>query len=170
MIFYFLSFIGISSVYMLFKIEANKTIYNETLDLYRRWKNLNSLVSTRHSNYFKIVINSFWILSKSLYIQTVQYMDTTVKQIDAKNYEITYVINGKLYKMIITPIRGPAPLLQVRDEKDDDITEKILPYLGPRHDWHGCKFTPKNFGYEKITFELADGTNKSFKKNDNLTI
>jgi len=170
MIFYFLSFLGITTVYMLFKVEANKTIYNESLNLYRRWKNLNSLVSTKHSNYFKIVVNSILILSKSLYIQTVQYMDTTVKKIDGKNYEITYLIQGKIYKMVITPIRGPAPILQVRDEKDDDITEKILPYLGPRHDWHGCKFTAKNFGFEKITFELADGSAKVFEKNDTLLI
>ena len=97
-------------------------------------------------------------------------MDNTVKKLNTKTYEISYIIQGKIYKMVVTPIRGPTPVLQIRDETDEDITDKVLPYLGPRHDWHGSKFTADIFGCKKMTFELADGTDKLFETNNVLKL
>ena len=44
-------------------------------------------------------------------------------------YEVSYIINGKLYKMIVTPVRGPTPILSITNEHDNNIIDEIIPYF-----------------------------------------
>ena len=66
-----------------------------------------------------------------------------------------------MYKLVVNVTRGPSPVLQVINDTNDDVTTQITPYLGPSYNWHNCTFTPEFFGYENLTFELADGTEYS---------
>lgn len=103
------------------------------------------------------------MLFKALYISFIQYLNNSVKKLDKNIYEVTYVINGRLYKLIIIPTRGPAPILQISDERGEDMTDKILPYMGPQYNWHGNKYlTPGFFNCRELNFELADGTEYSY--------
>jgi len=38
----------------------------------------------------------------------IQYLTSNVNKIDKNIYEITYVINGKMYKMRVKTKRGPS--------------------------------------------------------------
>lgn len=89
-------------------------------------------------------------------------MNNTIKKIDKNTYELTYIINGNIYKMIVKPIRGPKPILQIIDDESNDITDDVLPYLGPNFNWHGHKFSLDFFNKKEITFQMFDGTTKTY--------
>jgi hypothetical protein len=137
---------------------------------YKKWKGLNELVSTRHKTTILIFWFSLKIICHSLYLSFLQYMNNSVKKIDRKTYEISYIINGKIYKMIVIPDRGPCPVLQVTDEKHNDITDIILPYLGPSNNWHTRKFCPNFFKRKSLTLELSNGEEKTFNEQDYILL
>lgn len=91
-----------------------------------------------------------------IYIKILQYFNSTIKRVK-NGYEITYVIGRKPYKLVVKPKRGPPPVLQIINDKNEDVTDEIIPYMGPRYDWHGTKFSPNYFNYETITFNDGDG-------------
>jgi hypothetical protein len=158
-------------------IAAFGTIYfykNKIYDFlnikYNKWISLNNLVSSQHNSKIMIKIISLQMIFKSLYLSFIQYMNNSIIKIDKNSYELSYIIHGKLYKMIIKPIRGPVPILCVTNENNIDITEQILPYLGPNNDWHGKKYYPDFFGHKRLNIELLDGTKKNFNNSDTITI
>ena len=97
-------------------------------------------------------------------------MNNSVTKFNNKTYEVSYVINGKLYKMLVVPKRGPLPVLQISDESQNDVTDHILPYMGSRYDWYGENLNPKYFGYKSLTFELSDGNEYTFTNDSNMNI
>jgi hypothetical protein len=101
---------------------------------------------------------------QTLYISYLQYINNTVRKLDHKTYEITYVIDGKIYKMLTVPKRGPAPILQISNDKDEDVTEQILPYMGPQYDWHGRNITPRFFSCKSLTFQLSNGKEQTMRE------
>lgn len=129
---------------------------------YGRWKNLNGLVSTRNNNSLSVTWISVQMILQACYINFLQHMNSTVIKIGPNTYEVTYVINGRMYKSVVKPQRGPPPVLQISNEKQEDVTDKVLPYMGPTYNWHGNIFTPKFFDYKTLTFELSDGTEHTY--------
>jgi len=89
-------------------------------------------------------------------------MNSTVVKLGRNKFLVTYVISGKVYTMIVTPVRGPSPVLQVINDCEEDITAEVLPYMGPRYDWHGTAITfSSTFGSKDLTFNLASGATVS---------
>lgn len=151
-------------------LDTPKIIYNFTVDKFKKWDNLKQLVSTGHTSKFKIMYVSCQLIIKAIYLSLIQKMNNSVKKLDRNVYEVSYLINGKVYKMVVTPIRGPSPVLQISNDSYIDVTDIVIPYLGPRYDWHNITLSPKFFGYKSLTFELLDGSSKTFSDNDNVTI
>lgn len=101
-----------------------------------------------------------------LYVTILQKLNKSIVKIDKNKYEITYVINGKLYKMLVSPTRGPALVLQVSNELQNDITDEIIPFLGPNYNFHGQDFSPNYLNHQLLTFELFNGEEKTFEKKE----
>jgi hypothetical protein len=137
---------------------------------YNKWLSLNNLVSSQYNSSIMIKIISLQMIFKSLYLSFIQYMNNSLIKIDKNSYELSYIVHGKLYKMIIKPIRGPVPILCVTNENNVDITDEILPYLGPNNDWHGKKYYPDFFKYKTLNIELLNGTKKTFNDNETIII
>lgn len=162
---YIYAVIGILIFYFI-NFNGHLFVKNSVIPRYKRWRSLNQLVSTRHKTVTMIFWVSFKMVCKALYLSFLQYMNNSVKKLDKKTYEISYIINGKMYKMIVKHDRGPCPVLQVTDGEHEDMTDTVLPYLGPSNDWHKHKFNPDFFEKESMTFELANGEEKTFDKNE----
>jgi hypothetical protein len=85
-------------------------------------------------------------------------MNNTVVKIGRNKFEVTYLISGKVYTMVVIPVRGPSPVLQVINDSEEDVTDKVLPYLGPRYDWHGSLLAFSSaFSSDKLAFNLDSG-------------
>ena len=170
MFFYILITTGFVFLRILYKIEAHLTIKNKILQKFNEVKQVKQLVSTTEKNKIIIIWISLKLILNTLYISFLQYMNNSVTKFNNKTYEVSYVINGKLYKMLVVPKRGPLPILQISDESQNDVTDHILPYMGPRYDWYGENLNPKYFGYKSLTFELSDGNEYTFTNDSNMNI
>ena len=153
-----------ASVYIFSRSHACIILKKTLTRHYERWQSLNDLVATTETDQVRIVKISLQMVIQAWYIAFLQYMNTAVRKIDRKTYEVTYVVDGKMYKMLVKPKRGPAPILQVSDDDENDVTDQILPYMGPQYDWHGHKFTPEFFGHKSLTFELMDGSEHTYEE------
>ena len=167
MLFYIPVVVALCSCYLFYQSDGIAIMREYTLTKYRKWKSLKNAVSAREKNRFRALWISTRMVLTILYIGFLQYMNSSVAKRN-KYYEISYVIEGKLYKMLVRPLRGPAPVLQVINDQDDDVTDEVLPYMGPRYDWHNVKISPKFFGYNSLTFELKDGSEHTYEENSHV--
>ena len=72
--------------------------------------------------------------------------------------------------MIVKLNRGPSKVLLVSDEKHEDVSHLILPYLGPEENFHNYVFTPNFFDRKELVFELSNGVEKLFTHNQNIIL
>jgi len=110
------------------------------------------------------------MVAQALWINIIQYLNSTILPIKGGRYKVTYVIKGKTYKMIVKPKRGPRKVLIVSDENQEDVSYLIFPYLGPEENFHGEIYTPKFFEKSELIFELSNGTEKIFRANDEIML
>lgn len=128
---------------------------------YRRSRNIQqSLVKT--------VQTICWIVYLLLY----QRVKHNVRLVGKGEYEIDYVLHEELYHFRVYGQRGPYTrrVLQVINEKDEDITEEVRPYLGPLEDFHGHIFTPSRLGCQQLTINLYNGETLEFQADDPIVI
>ena len=137
---------------------------------HEKWKRLNNLVSSKYKSNLMINWISFCMFVETKYIDILQYLNKTLCKIDKNTYEITYKVNGRIYKMIVKPNRGPGIVDKIFNENNEDITEKIVPYLGPNNNWHNNIFYVDFFDYEKLTFEVCNGEIKEFVRYEKIII
>lgn len=155
-------------LYILYISETYKMITEPIMKKYEKWKVLTSVVSSTENKRMYILWISMKLIIKTMYLNVVQYMNSTVRQLDRKTYEVSYVIEGKLYKMVVAPKRGPAPVIQISDDESNDITDHVLPYMGPNYDWHGNVFKPRFFGHKSLTFELLNGDEYTYDEDSQV--
>lgn len=165
---YFVYLFFLMTTFMFFQTGSHRIAYHAVQDRYKRFKNLNSLVASTPQGQYQsktmVIIVSTKMLIQAFYLALVQYMNNSVRKLDRNVYEVSYVINGRMYKMLVTPQRGPAPVLQISNDEDEDVTEQVLPYMGPQYDWHNNRIAPEFFGCKSLTFELADGSEHTYDK------
>jgi hypothetical protein len=137
---------------------------------YKKFRRINSLISTNYTGFFKIFCISLWMIIKVIWMYIIQYLNSTVTQIEFNKYIITYVIKGKTYKMIVKCNRGPSKVLLICDENQKDMCDYINPYLGPEENFHGNLFTPKFWNKKELIFELSDGSEKIFSENQYIIL
>lgn len=163
----FLLYLAIPIIGALYYMEVPRITINKLKDLHRRFKRLTGVVSHVNKNNCRVICISLWIIVKAMYILLLQKLNKSVKKLDDNTFEVHYVLYGRLHKMLVHPVKGPSPIFLIMDENDDDVTDTILPYLGPEHNFHrNDTLTPNNFGFKSLTFEYDDGTSEKFCEND----
>jgi len=146
-------------------------IRNSIQNKYERWKMLKSVVVSGNQRANNIVIwTSLCIVMRAMYMCLLQQVNKTIKKIGKNKYEISYTINGKIYKNIVCVSKGPSKILQVCNDKQEDITSHVLPYIGPGYDCHGNKIVSSFFNSESLTFELSDGSEITISGDDEIPI
>ena len=106
-----------------------------------------------------------------LYMTAFQYLNKSIVKINKNTYELTYFLNGNTYKMFIKTNLGPQPkIIQALDSADDDITDKLRPYLGPGGNFHGLKYKPKDFNITSLTLNMGDTRELAFSQNDEINL
>lgn len=152
------------------RIDGPSIVYNYLNDNYSRWQRLTQLVATRESNIVRIYMISMQMVMSNLYLSLIQYMNNSVKKINSNTYEVSYIVNGHKYKMLVPHKRGCQYVSRISNENGDDVTDIIRPYMGPKHDWHGNIYKPVDFGSAELIFEFVDGKIYTSKKITSETI
>lgn len=126
-------------------------------------KNLTGAVAKRHKSTGAIICNTLDVLRKKFWFDFLQRINNSITRVDKNTSILTYTLDGRIYKNVLDHRKGPPLVLLVTDENGDDLTSEVVPFLGPKRDWHRRDFTPKFWNKELLEFELATGENKEFK-------
>ena len=151
--------LGLCGIFLFYKRQLIKKKYN---DFYR----LKKLVSTQHKNEMKQYMVCCSIIGKMWWMDFIQYINNSIEEKDKKTVVISYVLNNKMYKIVVKKPRGPEIVSKCLNGKLKNVKEKVKPYLGTQNKFHGSKLTPKFFGYNKLIFTLNNGIVKEFERND----
>jgi hypothetical protein len=157
---YFFSFIFTLGLFIyLINNQSVKTKWSKLCDLnhfiYSRYKSIPySLFVT-----CKTVTQIYWF-------EFTQWLNNSVRRIDRNHSIVTYSLSGKLYSFVVRTKRGPTDILVIFDENNNDITDRIMPFYEPNHDWHKKDFTPAFWNLKQLIFELSTGEQKVFNTND----
>lgn len=158
------------SVYGFIYLDGPKIIKNSVVPYINKAISLKNLVSSQNNGKLNILKISLTILFEALYIIISQRFNKTVIKLDKNRFQISYVIDGKLYKIVVKSKRGPRNILIVYDENQKDMTDIILPFLGPYEDLHKQDYTPEFFNSKSLTFETSNGDKLNFKNDDIIVL
>jgi len=115
------------------------------------------------------LVLTFKLIFHLLYINMLQYLNKSVVKVTKNKYIIEYVINGQNYKLFVF-LDKTQRVLQIIDSNDNDVTDNVVPFLGPNYKLHNQKIYPYLLGYKTLTFELTDGTEIYFEKYQPINI
>jgi hypothetical protein len=78
-------------------------------------------------------------------------------RLDRNTYIVSYYIGGSIYKFPVTTLSSSQKVVScIYDSSKKNITERVLPYLGPQLDCHKLGLTPEFFGKKEITVVYDD--------------
>ena len=139
------------------------------------WLDILNISKNIYYNYprgIALKLQILYILSIFIYsIRTKFYqnLNKNVQQISKNKYIVTYMISGKIYKMIVSKVRGPSDILQIIDNNSNDITSVIEPFMGTHGNFvHGDILTPADFGEEEFIMNMSDGDTVKVARNEPL--
>jgi len=141
---------------------------NEIKNKYDKFKTLTNLVNRidKKSN-ITTICSSMKIIYKMLLFKCVLFLNRkNLERINDNSSILTYYLDGRMYKIVLDHRKGPALVLLITDENQEDITTKIVPFLGPKRDWHKREFTPIFWGKKNLTFYLSDGQIMNFMEEE----
>ena len=156
--------IGVAILFYTF--DGHTIVGNKIVEKWRRFRQLNRFVEIKYKTIGAILWVSISMVAKMYWMNFIQWANDSIKHIDKKTFTISYVLNGKLYTMVVKPNRGPSSVLLVTDSEHNDVTSTIVPYLGPNEQWHKRVFTPEFWNKEELVFEMSSGDTKTFSRGD----
>lgn len=144
-------------------------IYVRCSTIYKRIKVINKKLSEQNLSLFKIISNFIHNYLSYLAISFFQKYNLNVIKKDRGNYEINYVIDSKIYSLRVKKKKGPNDIIFATETKiengeevSNDISDKLLSYMGPNEDFYGVPTTPSELGFENITLILSNGEERTF--------
>tara|TARA_A100001011_G_C14318317_1_gene849077 strand:+ start:3725 stop:4177 length:453 start_codon:yes stop_codon:yes gene_type:complete len=115
----------------------------------------------------KIIFVTIKLVTWALYLKLWQKCNKSLRKIDKNNYELTYMVENRIFKYKFNLPLGPSPVLMVINEHEEDITKEIKEIMGPMYNWHGiAAVTPDLLGYKSLTFELSNGEQKNYNDHE----
>lgn len=132
------------------------------LNTYENISNLTVEVGSRHRGPRAIICNTIDVIRKKIWFDFLQKINNSITRLDKNTSVLSYTLDGRLYKMVLDHRKGPPLVLLVTDNEGEDVTSEVVPFLGPKRDWHKREFTPKFWNKERLEFELSTGENKEF--------
>lgn len=163
----FVSFIISIIMYFDLLIQKKEDLFERLkkfINFFRIPKNINKLFILK---ILKESMKNKLLEIKDKITGNVTCIENEKKYISSK-YIISYNIKGKNYKFIVKHEKGPPRIFLITDEDKNDITDLVMPYMGPEYNFHDIAYTPSFFDKSEINFELFDGTIKTFKNEEIL--
>jgi len=129
------------------------------------YKNINGLLLLYTINYnkekshYKAIEKTIKIICWFGYIYLYQKIYHNCINIEKNKYDIHYIYHGQLYKIRCINKLGPKKnqVLMVANDKLEDISDEIIPFMGPKQNFHKLCYTPNDFKQRELSFYLSDG-------------
>lgn len=147
--------------YIYYSFDKN---YQDIISLYESVKHTRKhrLISAYET--FKIIVEMKWIQ----FVQKI-YASIYVKYPHNSTIIYSYIHNNRKYLIPIKYTNGPSPIQKITDENDNDVTQVVLPFMGPSYDWHGLNFSPNFWKKKKLSFHTKTFDIFAFNEHDTIT-
>lgn len=142
-------------------------------------KNFNSLKTlyavtyrftpNRLKTIFKMISTIIKIQYETFYTAHMKYIKRSTI-LDTHTFEIDYYHKGAYYKIKFLEDKSGPLSLNISDENNIDVTNKLHVYIGPNHDFHGQYYTPASLGYNKLTIYDSDLNKFEFERSDVINL
>ena len=144
--------------------------YNTINHKYKQLEKLSSLTGKNNENTSvkKVLTLFFSIIFNFLKIYAIQLFNKNVIRLNKNQYILQFIIKGTVIKQIVTINSDPGPILQVLDDKNNDITTEIEPYF--QNIDIVTEINPKMLNYNKLIFETILGDEKEFDMEDTIKL
>lgn len=103
----------------------------------------------------------FWVVNYLVGDSIVQHLNNEVF-VDLK-YKLYG--NNYIYRLYLNNDPMIIRNLYVTDENGEDVTERVVKYMGPNYDFHGVDMTPEILGYKSLNIH-EQTYSKIFRDND----
>lgn len=133
------------------------------------FRDLFTVVRRREDNDLSAFIKSLGIVRKMYWLRLLHYLNNNIEHVNSKRMKLTYTHNGKIYRIAVNVRKGPCPILNIIDEEGKNVTQEVLPYMGPAYDFHGQRVTPSICGRKKLIFETIHDS-YLFEEHDEIII
>lgn len=159
-------------------IKSHHTrVINKLHNKYQKFKRIKKIVSGKQKNIIYATLSTIYFILKMYLDKTLNkyYPNTQYTIQKGDDYVITYFIKSNKYKFTVNKnnIKQTSNVLFAFGEQNEsiiDLTNDLECYLGPTKDFHGCVYTPKYFGVDKITIETVDGEEKIYERDEEIKI
>lgn len=123
-----------------------------------------------HKSWTKALVTTVRTITWVTYLMVYQKIYKNIITIGKNVYDVHYVYHGQLYKIRCRHEMGPkrVQVLMVMDHNSENVSKKIMCYLGPKGNFHNMRYTPSELGHVELHFFLSDGTVKIFGKDDEM--
>jgi len=150
----------INSQYYLSTKNAIMMNYNKYKQLRTLKKQMNIQIS------WKLILNIIYFIFNATWALIVQKFLNNVEQLGKNKYSVTFIIGGKIYKIMVKHTLEPSPILQIYDKESNDITDQVEPYLL----YQPQSVSPADIDLDEITILYSSGEDKLIGKNEQFTI
>jgi hypothetical protein len=148
MYYYYLALVALTtSIIPFYLFHSNKDKINE---LYNSVKLQHKTVPKSLFHTTKIIIQSY---TNSLFDKK----DHAKIKIDKDKIIISYFFKNKKYKIPINSRKKPNNIISIKNENDEDITDYILPFMGPSLDFHNQSIKPIDLNLNKMIINTITG-------------
>lgn len=169
-----LSTLFFTGSYIIIRFDLTENLVNIVSDTCKRVK-FNSHRFKKTKDKITSNLRLFKNMTGLIYMYTMytikQKISNNIKKIDKHTYLIDYQIQGRHYQFMVQhTYKGPCPVLMVVDEYNEDVSNLIVPMLGPNYDAysHSVKLTPRFFKRAKLEFCMINGETLEFHENDQI--
>jgi len=125
------------------------------------------IIKLKYNRYLSGYVEKYVTPCVEKYIN--QHKDFKIVSKTRRSATIEYAINDKKYRFITGLKRGPLSIVMVKSE-GTEVTEKILPYLGPNEDFHNIRYTPEYLGYSSLDFYTISGEILKFNNDEEIKL
>lgn len=110
---------------------------------------------------------------KNKLIELIRYFKapTSLHKLDKNTHLLKYHHKGQEYKLHLKINNQPPKFMSIVNENGDDIQDKLIPFIGPNHDFHleQIELTPLSLGVKSLTFSTWDGEDYNFNGDEKIT-
>ena len=128
----------------------------------------NYLYLVNHEDHFKTIYHIAQSIYEFVRIYLTQYVFHNSKRVGKNIYEIEYTINCKSYRFLVKYKQGPSKYKSFMKDESTDVSERVMPFLGPNDNFHGISYTPQDLGFESLIVHYMDGNVRTFQKTEPL--
>lgn len=156
--YYFLGFSGIAAAIM--------AKYYDITKYYNILKN--DILQMKECGHLEVFIEIFKHLF--IYIKNKLFPKKRLEHFNKKYLKAPYEYHGKVFYYLFKSKNNSQPIKNIKNESGQDVTDAVLPYLGPHLDCHGACIYPKDFGYVSIKIETMYDQEFVFEEDQEISL